>query len=252
MWVWARGCATVGFIRGVMTRGESLHPSNGLMERDGATTLRAMGVPFTMDALAAMSSDEEDEEDTEAEEDGGVGERSVVVTKRREIDYEALERSGFRARALVDGARDDGGASVGPTTWGKGIAGGRREGAYTAEESAATRRAVGEGLTETCAEALESARARARARAESEEERRLERAKSRERHLETKRALREDDRAKRAREAEARVNAGGSPTPKSRRQKVDLSTRREEEEETKANDVDDETLVATGGFDFGD
>jgi hypothetical protein len=242
----------VGFIRGVMTRGESLHPSNGLMERDGATTLRAMGVPFTMDALAAMSSDEEDEEDTEAEEDGGVGERSVVVTKRREIDYEALERSGFRARALVDGARDDGGASVGPTTWGKGIAGGRREGAYTAEESAATRRAVGEGLTETCAEALESARARARARAESEEERRLERAKSRERHLETKRALREDDRAKRAREAEARVNASGSPTPKSRRQKVDLSTRREEEEETKANDVDDETLVATGGFDFGD
>jgi len=176
-----------------------------------------------------------------------------VVTKRREIDYEALERRGFRARALVDGARDDGGASVGPTTWGKGIAGGRRE-AYTAEESAATRRAVGEGLTETCAEALESARERARARAESEEERRLERAKSRERHLETKRALREDDRAKRAREAEARVNAGGSPTRKSRRQKVDLSTRREEEEdkETKANDVDDETLVATGGFDFGD
>ena len=209
---------------------------------------RSMGVPFTMDALAAMSSDEEAEE----EEDEGVGGRSVVVTKRREIDYEALERSGFRARALVDGARDDGGASVGPTTWGKGIAGGRREGAYTAEESAATRRAVGEGLTETCAEALESARARARARAESEEERRLERAKSRERHLETKRALREDDRAKRAREAEARVNAGGSPTPKSRRQKVDLSTRREEEEETKANDVDDETLVATGGFDFGD
>ena len=62
----------MGFIRGVMTRGESLHPSNGLMERDGATTLRAMGVPFTMDALAAMSSDEEDEEDTEAEEDGGL------------------------------------------------------------------------------------------------------------------------------------------------------------------------------------
>ena len=213
---------------------------------------RSMGVPFTMDALAAMSSDDDEEDDDEEEEDGGVGGRSVVVTKRREIDYEALERRGFRARALVDGARDDGGASVGPTTWGKGIAGGRRE-AYTAEESAATRRAVGEGLTETCAEALESARERARARAESEEERRLERAKSRERHLETKRALREDDRAKRAREAEARVNAGGSPTPKSRRRKVDLSTRREEEEEeTKANDVDDETLVATGGFDFGD
>ena len=225
--------------------------------RDGATTRRAarsMGVSFTMDALAAMSSDEEEEEDEdEEEEDATARERSVVATKRREIDYEALERRGFRARALVDGARDDGGASVGPTTWGKGIAGGRRE-AYTAEESAATRRAVGEGLTETCAEALESARERARARAESEEERRLERAKSRERHLETKRALREDDRAKRAREAEARVNAGGSPTPKSRRQKVDLSTRREEEEEeeTKANDVDDETLVATGGFDFGD
>ena len=225
--------------------------------RDGATTLRAarsMGVSFTMDALAAMSSDDEEEDEAEEEEeDANARERSVVVTKRREIDYEALERGGFRARALVDGARDDGGASVGPTTWGKGIAGGRRE-AYTAEESAATRRAVGEGLTETCAEALESARERARARAESEEERRLERAKSRERHLETKRALREDDRAKRAREAEARVNAGGSPTPKSRRQKVDLSTRREEEEEeeTKANDVDDETLVATGGFDFGD
>ena len=224
--------------------------------RDGATTRRAarsMGVSFTMDALAAMSSDEEEEEDEdEEEEDANARERSVVVRKRREIDYEALERGGFRARALVDGARDDGGASVGPTTWGKGIAGGRREGAYTAEESAATRRAVGEGLTETCAEALESARARARARAESEEERRLERAKSRERHLETKRALREDDRAKRAREAEARVNASG--TPKSRRQKVDLSTRREEEEEekTKGNDVDDESLVATGGFDFGD
>ena len=211
-----------------------------------------MGVSFTMDALAAMSSDEEEEEDEdEEEEDANARERSVVVTKRREIDYEALERGGFRARALVDGARDDGGASVGPTTWGKGIAGGRCE-AYTAEESAATRRAVGEGLTETCAEALESARERARARAESEEERRLERAKSRERHLETKRALREDDRAKRAREAEARVNASG--TPKSRRQKVDLSTRREEEEEekTKGNDVDDESLVATGGFDFGD
>ncbi len=224
--------------------------------RDGATTRRAarsMGVSFTMDALAAMSSDDEEEEAEEEEEDANARERSVVVTKRREIDYEALERGGFRARALVDGARDDGGASVGPTTWGKGIAGGRRE-AYTAEESAATRRAVGEGLTETCAEALESARERARARAESEEERRLERAKSRERHLETKRALREDDRAKRAREAEARVNAGGSPTPKSRRQKVDLSTRREEEEEekTKGNDVDDESLVATGGFDFGD
>ena len=226
--------------------------------RDGATTLRAarsMGVSFTMDALAAMSSDDEEEDEAEEEEeDANARERSVVVTKRREIDYEALERRGFRARALVDGARNDGGASVGPTTWGKGIAGGRRE-AYTAEESAATRRAVGEGLTETCAEALESARERARARAESEEERRLERAKSRERHLETKRALREDDRAKRAREAEARVNASGTPTPKnSRRQKVDLSTRREEEEEekTKGNDVDDESLVATGGFDFGD
>ena len=226
--------------------------------RDGATTRRAarsMGVSFTMDALAAMSSDEEEEDEDEEEEDANARERSVVVTKRREIDYEALERGGFRARALVDGARDDGGASVGPTTWGKGIAGGRCE-AYTAEESAATRRAVGEGLTETCAEALESARERARARAESEEERRLERAKSRERHLETKRALREDDRAKRAREAEARVNASGTPTPKnSRRQKVDLSTRREEEEEeekTKGNDVDDESLVATGGFDFGD
>ena len=225
--------------------------------RDGATTRRAarsMGVSFTMDALATMSSDEEEEEEEdEEEEDANARERSVVVRKRREIDYEALERGGFRARALVDGARDDGGASVGPTTWGKGIAGGRRE-AYTAEESAATRRAVGEGLTETCAVALESARERARARAASEEERRLERAKSRERHLETKRALREDDRAKRAREAEARVNAGGSPTPKSRRRKVDLSTRREEEEEeeTKVNEVDDETLVATGGFDFGD
>ena len=221
--------------------------------RERRRAARSMGVPFTMDALAAMSSDDDEEDDEEEEEDANARERSVVVTKRREMDYEALERRGFRARALVDGARDDGGASVGPTTWGKGIAGGRRE-AYTAEESAATRRAVGEGLTETCAEALESARARARARAESEEERRLERAKSRERHLETKRALREDDRAKRAREAEARVNAGGSPTPKSRRQKVDLSTRREEEEEeeTKANDVDDETLVATGGFDFGD
>ena len=233
----------------------SVHRRMNGAARDGATTLRAarsMGVSFTMDALAAMSSDEEEEEAEEEEEDANARERSVVVTKRREIDYEALERSGFRARALVDGARDDGGASVGQTTWGKGIAGGRRE-AYTAEESAATRRAVGEGLTETCAEALESARERARARAESEEERRLERAKSRERHLETKRALREDDRAKRAREAEARVNASGSPTPKnSRRQKVDLSTRREEEEETKANDVDDETLVATGGFDFGD
>ena len=222
--------------------------------RDGATTRRAarsMGVSFTMDAVAAMSSDEEEEEDEDEEEDANARERSVVVTKRREIDYEALERGGFRARALVDGARDDGGASVGPTTWGKGIAGGRCE-AYTAEESAATRRAVGEGLTETCAVALESARERARARAASEEERRLERAKSRERHLETKRALREDDRAKRAREAEARVNASG--TPKSRRQKVDLSTRREEEEEekTKGNDVDDESLVATGGFDFGD
>jgi|TARA_B100000073_G_scaffold317323_1_gene294614 hypothetical protein len=223
--------------------------------RDGATTRRAarsMGVSFTMDALATMSSDEEEEEEEdEEEEDANARERSVVVRKRREIDYEALERGGFRARALVDGARDDGGASVGPTTWGKGIAGGRCE-AYTAEESAATRRAVGEGLTETCAVALESARERARARAASEEERRLERAKSRERHLETKRALREDDRAKRAREAEARVNASG--TPKSRRQKVDLSTRREEEEEekTKGNDVDDESLVATGGFDFGD
>ena len=179
-----------------------------------------MGVPFTMDALAAMSSDEEEEEDRRRRT--GRGERSVVVTKRREIDYEALERGGFRARALVDGARDDGGASVGPTTWGKGIAGGRRE-AYTAEESAATRRAVGEGLTETCAEAPR-ARGSDAARAESEEERRLERAKSRERHLETKRALREDDRAKRAREAEARVN-GERSTPKSRRQKVDLSTR---------------------------
>ena len=236
----------------------SVHRRTNGAARDGATTLRAarsMGVPFTMDALAAMSSDEEEEEAEEEEEDANARERSVVVTKRREIDYEALERRGFRARALVDGARDDGGASVGQTTWGKGIAGGRRE-AYTAEESAATRRAVGEGLTETCAEALESARERARARAESEEERRLERAKSRERHLETKRALREDDRAKRAREAEARVNASGSPTPKnSRRQKVDLSTRREEEEEeekTKGNDVDDESLVATGGFDFGD
>ena len=233
----------------------SVHSTDGwrrARRRDGATTRRAMGVSFTMDALAAMSSDEEEEEEEdEEEEDANARERSVVVRKRREIDYEALERGGFRARALVDGARDDGGASVGPTTWGKGIAGGRCE-AYTAEESAATRRAVGEGLTETCAEALESARARARARAESEEERRLERAKSRERHLETKRALREDDRAKRAREAEARVNASG--TPKSRRQKVDLSTRREEEEEekTKGNDVDDESLVATGGFDFGD
>ena len=236
-----------------MTRVESLHPSMDVAARGGATTFRAMGVPFTMDALAAMSSDDDEEEDEEEEDEADARGRSVVETRRREIDYEALRRSGFRARALVDGARDDGGASVGPTTWGKGIAGGRRE-AYTAEESAATRRAVGEGLTETCAEALESARERARARAESEEARRLERAKSRERHLETKRALREDDRAKRAREAEARVNAGGSPTPKSRRRKVDLSTRRkeEEEEETKANEVGDVTLVATGGFDFGD
>ncbi len=114
--------------------------------RDGATALGAMGVPFTMDALAAMSSDDDEEEDEEEEDEADARGRSVVETRRREIDYEALRRSGFRARALVDGARDDGGASVGPTTWGKGIAGGRRE-AYTAEESAATRRAVGEGLT---------------------------------------------------------------------------------------------------------
>ena len=79
--------------------------------RDGATTRRAarsMGVSFTMDALAAMSSDEEEEEEEdEEEEDANARERSVVVRKRREIDYEALERGGFRARALVDGARDD-------------------------------------------------------------------------------------------------------------------------------------------------
>lgn len=212
---------------------------------------------FTMDALDAMSSDDDDD-DAEEEETDVVDvpvERRVVERKTtKTIDYAALQKHGVRARSLADGALA-GGACVGPTTWGRGVATARRE-AYTTEESTATRRAVGEGLTETCAKALESARERERARAEAEEARRLERAKSRERHVETKRALREDDRLKREREAEARVTA-----PKSRRRKVDLSTRREKEvevdeaagdEETMANEVDEATLIATGGFDFGD
>lgn len=223
--------------------------------------LLAMGArAFTMDALDAMSSDDEDddEEENDVVDDVPVERRRVVetTTKTKTIDYAALQKHGVRARSLADGALA-GGACVGPTTWGRGVATARRE-AYTTEESTATRRAVGEGLTETCAKALESARERERARAEAEEARRVERAKSRERHVETKRALREDDRVKREREAEARVTA-----PKSRRHKVDLSTTRREEEveaneaaaddeETKANEVDEATLIATGGFDFGD
>ena len=242
--------------RGVRTRRVSA------IDRWSATFIRsrarAMGArAFTMDALDAMSSDDDDD-DAEEEETDVVDvpvERRVVERKTtKTIDYAALQKHGVRARSLADGALA-GGACVGPTTWGRGVATARRE-AYTTEESTATRRAVGEGLTETCAKALESARERERARAEAEEARRLERAKSRERHVETKRALREDDRLKREREAEARVTA-----PKSRRRKVDLSTRREKEvevdeaagdEETMANEVDEATLIATGGFDFGD
>jgi len=204
---------------------------------------------FTMDALDAMSSDDDDEEE-EGEEgedvvDVPVERRVVETTTTTTIDYAALQRHGVRARSLADGARA--GACVGPTTWGRGVANARRE-AYTTEESTATRRAVGEGLTGTCAEALESARERERARAEAEEARRMERAKSRERHVETKRALRADDRVKREREAEVRANAGETTAPKSRRHKVDLTTRREAEVE----EVDEATLIATGGFDFGD
>jgi len=214
---------------------------------------RAMGArAFTMDALDAMSSDDDDEEEEAGEAAEDVVdvpvERRVVetTTTTTTIDYAALQRHGVRARSLVDGARA-GGACVGPTTWGRGVANARRE-AYTTEESTATRRAVGEGLTGTCAEALESARERERARAEAEEARRMERAKSRERHVETKRALRADDRVKREREAEVRANAGETTAPKSRRHKVDLTTRREAEVE----EVDEATLIATGGFDFGD
>ena len=213
---------------------------------------RAMGArAFTMDALDAMSSDDDDEEEEGEEGEDVVDvpvERRVVetTTTTTTIDYAALQRHGVRARSLADGARA-GGACVGPTTWGRGVANARRE-AYTTEESTATRRAVGEGLTGTCAEALESARERERARAEAEEARRMERAKSRERHVETKRALRADDRVKREREAEVRANAGETTAPKSRRHKVDLTTRREAEVE----EVDEATLIATGGFDFGD
>jgi hypothetical protein len=190
-----------------------------------------------MDALGATSSDDDDDDDDEGEEKTTKG----ATARRAAVSMEALARHGFRG-ATMPTARD---GEPTATAWSRGRAGDGAARAYGGEESARTRRAGGEGLAETCARAIESARANERARDDARRERDDANAKARARTAEAKRAIREDDARRRTRAREE-----GDATRERRRARIDVDAGTTA---TTATATDDEArLVESGGFDFGD
>ena len=181
-----------------------------------------------MDALGATSSDDDDDDDGEEKTTKG------ATARRAAVSMEALARHGFRG-ATMPTARD---GEPTATAWSRGRAGDGAARACGGEESARTRRAGGEGLAETCARAIESARANERARDDAN-------AKARARTAEAKRAIREDDARRRTRAREE-----GDATRERRRARIDVDAGTTA---TTATATDDEArLVESGGFDFGD
>ena len=190
-----------------------------------------------MDALGATSSDDDDDDDDDAEEKTTKG----ATARRAAVSMEALARHGFRG-ATTPTARD---GEPTHTAWSRGRAGDGAKNAYGSEESARTRRAGGEGLAETCARAIESARANERARDDARRARDDANAKARARTAEAKRAIREDDARRRTRAREE-----GDATRVRRRARIDVDGGTTA---TTATATDDEArLVESGGFDFGD
>ena len=182
-----------------------------------------------MDALGATSSDDDDGEEKTTK---------GATARRAAVSMEALARHGFRG-ATMPTARD---GEPTATAWSRVRAGDGAARAYGGEESARTRRAGGEGLAETCARAIESARANERARDDARRERDDANAKARARTAEAKRAIREDDARRRTRAREE-----GDATRERRRARIDVDAG------TTATATDDEArLVESGGFDFGD
>ena len=191
-----------------------------------------------MDALGATSSDDDDDDDDDEEEKTT---KEKTTARRAAVSMEALARHGFRG-ATTPTARD---GEPTHTAWSRGRAGDGAKNAYGSEESARTRRAGGEGLAETCARAIESARANERARDDARRARDDANAKARARTAEAKRAIREDDARRRTRAREE-----GDATRVRRRARIDVDGGTTA---TTATATDDEArLVESGGFDFGD
>jgi len=178
-----------------------------------------------MDALGALSDDSDDSEDDgdstakkqkEVEPPTTTTPTTSVTKKpKKEIDYDALTRQGFRGGPSVRHASTL--AHEGPTNWGKGKPGGttrEAEQRYTREESEATRWAISTGLDETCAKALKAAKEKTEEREREREANRAAMQERKERHLAAKQALRDDDRAKReAEKASKRRQTSASAVP---------------------------------------
>lgn len=169
-----------------------------------------------MDALGALSDDSDGSDDDAG---GSIAKKEKEVeppTKKKpkkEIDYDALTRQGFRGGPSVRHASTL--AHEGPTKWGKGEPGGttrEAERRYTREESEATRWAISTGLDETCAKALKAAKEKTEEREREREASRAAMQERKERHLAAKQALRDDDRAKReAEKASKRRQTSAAP-----------------------------------------
>ena len=170
-----------------------------------------------MDALGALSDDSDDSADDDVGDSTAKKEKEVEppMTKKpkKEIDYDALTRQGFRGGPSVRHASTL--AHEGPTNWGKGKPGGtprEAERRYTREESEATRWAISTGLDETCAKALKAAKEKTEEREREREANRAAMQERKERHLAAKQALRDDDRAKReAEKASKRRQTSAAP-----------------------------------------
>ena len=178
-----------------------------------------------MDALGALSDDSDDSEDdgdstakTRKEVEPATTTTTTTTTNatkkpKKEIDYDALTRQGFRGGPSVRHASTL--AHEGPTKWGKGKPGGttrEAERRYTREESEATRWAISTGLDETCAKALKAAKEKTEEREREREANRAAMQERKERHLAAKQALRDDDRAKReAEKASKRRQTSAAP-----------------------------------------
>jgi hypothetical protein len=172
-----------------------------------------------MDALGALSGDSEDSDSTG---DGDSTKEKIETTTtttsakkpKKEIDYDALRRQGFRGGPSVRHASTL--SHEGPTNWGKGKPGGttREAERYTREESEATRWAISTGLDETCAKALKAAKEKNEEREREREVNRAAMQERKDRHLAAKQALRDDDRAKReAEKASKRRQTPSSSRP---------------------------------------
>ena len=225
--------------------------------RDRARARARMSRAY-MDALGVASSDSDDDDEDDVDVLARRAHRADA--RAHAIDYESLRRNGLRETTL--GRAPD--ATATRTAWCDGASRERDVSTYWGSESAKTRDAVGEGLRETCARALDAARDAARARDEELARRREETARAKERYLDAKQALREDELVRRRREREENVAGDGVEAKRSRRApRIDVSTRgvtaaddekvvEDGEDDAVARETAEKRLVETGGFDFGD